>query len=138
MDENQEFQQKIQRFMPLMMVVFFYKMPAGLCLYFICGTAWAIAERKLMKKPVITLSQPGPSGGGGILAKLGSPTAPAATGKGLMGRLRDKLEEQQRLQAEQQMMRQVRNPERPGDTGNANDPVANSRAARRVQKKKRK
>ena len=44
-DEQQEMQQRMMKIMIIVMAVFFYKVPAGLCLYFICSTAWALGPR---------------------------------------------------------------------------------------------
>ncbi len=49
-DEQQEMQQKVMKFMMLFMLVLFFKVPAGLCLYFITSSAWALAERLLLPK----------------------------------------------------------------------------------------
>ena len=37
--------------MTVFMGVMFYKVPAGLCLYFITSSLWGICERKLLPKP---------------------------------------------------------------------------------------
>lgn len=49
-DEQQEMQQKVMKFMMLFMLVLFFKVPAGLCLYFITSSLWALAERMLLPK----------------------------------------------------------------------------------------
>ncbi|WP_254507351.1 YidC/Oxa1 family insertase periplasmic-domain containing protein [Anatilimnocola floriformis] len=49
-DEQQEMQQQMMFMMSLMMGVFFYKVPAGLCLYFITSSLWSVAERTLLPK----------------------------------------------------------------------------------------
>lgn len=49
-DEQQEMQQKVMKFMMLFMLVLFFKVPAGLCLYFITSSAWALTERLLLPK----------------------------------------------------------------------------------------
>ncbi|QDU27511.1 Membrane protein insertase YidC [Anatilimnocola aggregata] len=49
-DEQQEVQQQTMMIMSLMMGVFFYKVPAGLCLYFITSSLWSVAERTLLPK----------------------------------------------------------------------------------------
>ena len=100
-DEQQEMQQKMMKFMVVIMAVFFYKVAAGLCIYFICSTSWAIAERKLIKKPVPKL-KPVVTGD----PRPGMPGAPPATG--FMARMRAKVEEAQRL-ADEQSKRQIRN-----------------------------
>lgn len=51
-NEQMELQQKIMKYMMVVMCLLFYKVAAGLCLYFICSTSWGLAERKLMPKPV--------------------------------------------------------------------------------------
>lgn len=55
-DEQQEMQQQMMFMMSLMMGIFFYKVPAGLCLYFITSSLWSVAERTLLpkSKPVET------------------------------------------------------------------------------------
>jgi YidC/Oxa1 family membrane protein insertase len=50
-NEQAELQQKIMKYMMVVMCLLFYKVAAGLCLYFICSTTWGLAERKLMPKP---------------------------------------------------------------------------------------
>jgi len=49
-DDEQKLQQKIMYFMTLFMGVMFYKVPAGLCIYFIASSLWGICERKLLPK----------------------------------------------------------------------------------------
>ncbi|WP_425618596.1 YidC/Oxa1 family insertase periplasmic-domain containing protein [Anatilimnocola sp. NA78] len=49
-DEQQEMQQQTMMIMSVVMGVFFYKVPAGLCLYFITSSLWSIAERTLLPK----------------------------------------------------------------------------------------
>ena len=43
-------QYKMMNFMMLFMGVFFYHVPAGLCLYFIASSLWSIAERTLLTR----------------------------------------------------------------------------------------
>lgn len=45
---EQEAQYKMMNFMMLFMGVFFYHVPAGLCIYFIASSLWSIAERTLL------------------------------------------------------------------------------------------
>jgi YidC/Oxa1 family membrane protein insertase len=44
-------QQNVMNFMTVFMGVMFYKVPAGLCLYFITSSLWGICERKFLPKP---------------------------------------------------------------------------------------
>ena len=55
-DEQQEMQQRVMKFMSLFIGVLFFKVPAGLCIYFISSGLWSIGERKLLPKPGL---QPG-------------------------------------------------------------------------------
>jgi len=41
----------------------FYKVPAGLCVYFIASSLWGMAERKLLPKPKPAPPAPAPSSG---------------------------------------------------------------------------
>ena len=52
-DDNQKMMQKMMTFMMVAMGVMFFKVPAGLCLYFITSSLWGIIERKLLPKPVL-------------------------------------------------------------------------------------
>jgi YidC/Oxa1 family membrane protein insertase len=70
-DEAMAQQQKMMQYIMIPMFAFlFYKMPSGLCLYFISTTLWGLAERKLLpkKKPateavaVATNGRPGSRG----------------------------------------------------------------------------
>jgi YidC/Oxa1 family membrane protein insertase len=49
-NEEQAMQQKMMNFMMVFMGVMFYKVPAGLCVYFIASSLWGMAERKLLPK----------------------------------------------------------------------------------------
>ena len=52
-DEQQEMMQKMMKYMMIFMGVMFFKVPAGLCIYFITSSLWGIIERKLLPKPVL-------------------------------------------------------------------------------------
>jgi YidC/Oxa1 family membrane protein insertase len=49
-DEQAEMQQKVMRYMMVVMGVMFFKVASGLCLYFIASSLWGIAERKLLPR----------------------------------------------------------------------------------------
>src|SRR5688572_14393389 len=74
-DEQTRMQQQMMTYMTVFMGVMFYKVPAGLCIYFITSSLWGIAERKLLPKPKPKEGQGG-DGGGGVVAKL--PAKPAS------------------------------------------------------------
>ena len=48
---EQRMQQRIMKFMFIFMGFLFYRVPSGLCIYFIASSTWSIAERKLIPKP---------------------------------------------------------------------------------------
>lgn len=49
-DEQTAMTQKLMGFMTLFMGLFFFRVPAGLCLYFIASSMWGICERIVVKK----------------------------------------------------------------------------------------
>jgi YidC/Oxa1 family membrane protein insertase len=49
-DEQQALQQKMMKWMMVLMGIIFYKVAAGLCLYFIASSLWGFAERKLLPR----------------------------------------------------------------------------------------
>ena len=49
-DDQQKMQQQIMTFMMIFFAVMFFKVPAGLCLYFIASSLWTLAEHKILKK----------------------------------------------------------------------------------------
>jgi len=50
-DEQTKMQQTMMTYMTVFMGIMFYKVPAGLCLYFITSSLWSVVERKLITKP---------------------------------------------------------------------------------------
>jgi YidC/Oxa1 family membrane protein insertase len=89
-DEQTEMQMKMMKIMTVVMGVLFYKVPAGLCLYFITSSLWGIGERKLLPKPTPKkkADEGGAGGGGGRggggfdFAKLFKPKTPPPGGNG--------------------------------------------------------
>ncbi|KAA5546229.1 membrane protein insertase YidC [Roseiconus nitratireducens] len=49
-DEQTAMTQKVMTVMTLFMGLFFFRVPAGLCIYFIASSLWGIGERTLVKK----------------------------------------------------------------------------------------
>jgi len=85
-DEQTRMQQQMMTYMTVFMGVMFYKVPAGLCIYFITSSLWGICERKLLPKPkpkdTSGGADRGGSGGGGIMARPpAKPTSPNGSGK---------------------------------------------------------
>ena len=52
-DEASAMQQKIMKYMTTFMALMFFKVPSGLCLYFIASSMWGIAERKMLPRPAM-------------------------------------------------------------------------------------
>ena len=50
-DEQTKMTQKIMTYMMVFMGVMFFRVPSGLCIYFITSSTWGIIERKLLPKP---------------------------------------------------------------------------------------
>jgi YidC/Oxa1 family membrane protein insertase len=86
-DEQTKMQQQMMTFMTVFMGFMFFKVPAGLCIYFITSSLWGIAERKLLPKPTPKTAGAaggagGSDGGGGVVAKLfPKPASPNGSGK---------------------------------------------------------
>jgi YidC/Oxa1 family membrane protein insertase len=59
MDEQQRIQQQVMNYMMWFMALMFFKVPSGLCLYFIASSLWGIAERLWLPKTL-------PAGPGGV------------------------------------------------------------------------
>jgi YidC/Oxa1 family membrane protein insertase len=49
-DDQQAMQQKMLKFMTIFFGIMFYKVAAGLCIYFISSSLWGLCERKLLPK----------------------------------------------------------------------------------------
>lgn len=62
-DEQTRMTQKMMQFMTIFMGVMFFKVPSGLCIYFITSSAWSLVERKLVKRsmPAPKPNQPAPA-----------------------------------------------------------------------------
>jgi YidC/Oxa1 family membrane protein insertase len=133
-DEQTAAQQRMMKIMMGVMAVMFYKVAAGLALYFTVSTLWGIIERQLIPKPS---AKPEDNTGTPAtkLPKGGSPNGHDVPDKpkGLVGRFRARLQarlEELQKQAAEQSSRQVKNnPNRP-------EPIRNP--DRRDKKKKRK
>jgi YidC/Oxa1 family membrane protein insertase len=49
-DDQQRMQQKVMSFMMLFIGILFFRVPSGLCIYFIASSLWGLTERKLLPK----------------------------------------------------------------------------------------
>jgi YidC/Oxa1 family membrane protein insertase len=77
-DEQQEMQQKMMKYMFIFIGIMFYKVAAGLCIYFIVSSLWGLCERKMLpKKVAVAPGSVGPRSAGGD-----SPRGPGGDGNG--------------------------------------------------------
>jgi YidC/Oxa1 family membrane protein insertase len=148
-DPQADQQRMMMKLMMIMMAVFFYKVAAGLALYFIVSTSWAIIERQLIPKPKI--DTPGEAKAVETTAD-GKPADPVVAAqqksKGLLGRLKEAMQkrlEEARRQADEMSKRQIKNNQRGDDRdadkgggGNNGDGGNNGRDRRDRKKKRRK
>jgi YidC/Oxa1 family membrane protein insertase len=67
-DEQQEMQQKMMKYMFIFIGIMFYKVAAGLAVYFIASSLWGLMERKMLPKKQAAAAAAGattpPAGGG--------------------------------------------------------------------------
>jgi YidC/Oxa1 family membrane protein insertase len=57
-DDQSRMQRKMMQYMMIVMGFFFFKIPSGLCIYFIVSTTWGLLERRFIpKKPVENTSK---------------------------------------------------------------------------------
>jgi YidC/Oxa1 family membrane protein insertase len=105
-DEQQAIAQKMMTYMMIFLGVMFFKVPAGLCIYFITSSIWGILERQLLPKPKLAADAFQPLEDGitvtGTVARPAQP-AKAKPGEksgmaGFMDRLRDAIEQNKRTQ----------------------------------------
>ena len=73
MDEQQKMQQQVMNYMMWFMALMFFKVPCGLCLYFIASSLWGIAERLWMPKTL-----PATAGGPQVVDASFAPAGRAA------------------------------------------------------------
>ncbi len=59
-DEQSRMQMTMMKYMTVFIGVMFFKVAAGLCIYFIASSLWGIAERKLLPKPKLAGGDAGP------------------------------------------------------------------------------
>jgi YidC/Oxa1 family membrane protein insertase len=79
-DEQQAMQQKTMKWMMVIFGFMFYKVAAGLCLYFIAGSIWSLVERKVLPKP--KPKQQNPDAPGKAVKRKGKGPKPGSNGAG--------------------------------------------------------
>jgi YidC/Oxa1 family membrane protein insertase len=55
-DEQQAMQQGMMKYMMIFMGFLFFKVPSGLCIYFIISSLWGVVERKLLPQPKLAMA----------------------------------------------------------------------------------
>ena len=70
----------MMQYMMIFMGVMFFKVPSGLCVYFIASSLWGLAERKLVPKPGATPPADQPPGENRVKAALSGMVASASNG----------------------------------------------------------
>jgi YidC/Oxa1 family membrane protein insertase len=126
-DEQTAAQHRMMKIMMIVMAVLFYKVAAGLAVYFIVSTLWGLVERRFVHRPE-NKEEAADGPPHGSKPKASPPHAADTTGpkpKGFMARLLERVE-QIKQQADEQSKRQIRNP------------TADAKSNRQERKKKRK
>jgi len=107
-DPQVQMQQKTMKIMMIIMLLFFYKSPAGLAIYFICSSVWGMIERKLIPKQVVDAEVAAEEGPGPKETAKPKPTEPKGwLGKKMAGwrerweKILEEAQKQQQLQREQ-------------------------------------
>ncbi|MBX3411924.1 MAG: YidC/Oxa1 family insertase periplasmic-domain containing protein [Pirellulales bacterium] len=77
-DDQTRMQMKMMQYMMVFMGVMFFKVPSGLCIYFIASSLWGIAERKLLPKTMKPAAAP-------VAAETKSDHAAGSNGSGGSG-----------------------------------------------------
>ncbi len=75
-DEQQKMQQQVMNYMMWFMALMFFKVPCGLCLYFIASSLWGIAERLLLPTTAAPATAAVPAG----VRIVDAPSVPAGAG----------------------------------------------------------
>lgn len=86
-DEQQAMQYKIMNYMMIFMGFIFYKMPAGLCVYFIASSSWGMGERKLLDRLKQPDTQPPEPGNSSTTNGPDAPENPKKSGPSFFERL---------------------------------------------------
>jgi len=79
-DETQEMQQKMMKYMMIFFGLMFYKVAAGLCLYFIVSSVWGLTERQLLPKAKPKTDSAAAQGGRGGASGKPAPSRPKPRG----------------------------------------------------------
>jgi YidC/Oxa1 family membrane protein insertase len=89
-DEQQKMQQQVMNYMMWFMALMFFKVPCGLCLYFIASSLWGIAERLWMPKALPAAAAGAVSSAGGRTLDVPFTAAAKAGSNGAADSAREK------------------------------------------------
>jgi len=98
-DEQQAMQQNMMKYMMIFMAFVFYKMAAGMCVYFIVSTSWGLTERFFLKRKQKRIAEDKKNNPQAELpTTLAAKPEPKATGflQKFRGTLMERLEEAQK------------------------------------------
>jgi YidC/Oxa1 family membrane protein insertase len=88
-DEQQAMTQRVMTIMTLMMAIFFFRVPAGLCIYFITSSLWGIAERIVVKRTLPPAKSIAAFSDGGVID--GTVTSKTTEKKSFADRVREQI-----------------------------------------------
>jgi YidC/Oxa1 family membrane protein insertase len=80
-DEQAKMQQQVMKYMMFFMALMFFKVPCGLCLYFIASSLWGIAERLMLPTAKPSAALAGAGGPTVVDAISSKPVGPAAAAR---------------------------------------------------------
>jgi YidC/Oxa1 family membrane protein insertase len=89
-DEQQKMQQQVMNYMMWFMALMFFKVPCGLCLYFIASSLWGIAERLWLP------TTPATAGGATVVDAAFAPAGKGAVAAGDAARQKRAARKKQR------------------------------------------
>jgi len=138
-DEQQAMQQKMMSYMSVFFGFLFYRVPSGLCIYFIASSLWGLCERKLLdkKKSASAESETGTTGNGDKKpgAKKGTNNEPDKP-KGFFGKLMEMADEAAKAKARGNGNAQSGKPEREKTTASSK-PRGRGKKGRKNRKSRR-
>jgi len=94
-DEQQAMTQRIMTMMTLMMAIFFFRVPAGLCIYFVTSSLWGIAERVVVKRTLPPSKPIAAAADGGTVIDGNVSARKTSDRKSLADRVREQLNPEQ-------------------------------------------
>lgn len=100
-DDQSAMAQKMMKYMMIFMGFIFFKVAAGLCIYFVTSSIWGIVERKMLPKPELDTSQFDSDGGGSGKSKKPTESLPLRNEQALEERKRMDRERKKKLRKRQ-------------------------------------